>query len=230
MGARDKDQNKEDLIEQQVIERMSHISSELTHDLRSQLQTIQNVIYLIRKNPDNEQLYTMVRQSLNQATQILDNFRDYYKAHILQRIEVDPRKVVDLALSELKIPENVIVNKKIARAAPFNMDPSKMALAIHKLLVNAIEAMPEGGKLDISVSEEGDILKITVGDTGVGISSEISDIMYTPFISNHKIGKGLGLPTAKRIVESHGGELTFFSEVGVGTVFTITLPRSAVNL
>jgi signal transduction histidine kinase len=229
MGAKDKDQNQEDLIEQKVIERMSHISSELTHDLRSPLQTIQNAIYLLQKNPDNEQLYTMVRQSLNQATQILDNFRDYYKAHIIQRIEVDPRKVVDLALSELEIPENVIVNKKIAQVVPFSMDPSKIALAISKLLLNAIEAMPEGGKLDIGVFEEGDILKITVADTGVGISSEVSDIMYTPFISNHKIGKGLGLPTAKRVVESHGGQLAFFSEVGVGTVFTITLPSNAVD-
>ena len=114
-------------VEEQVIERMGHISSELAHDLRSPLQTIQNAIYLIRRDPENEQLYTMVKQSLTQATEILDSFRDYYKAHILQMIEVDPAKVMDLAFSELDIPENIKVVKEVDEVHPIPLDPSKVA-------------------------------------------------------------------------------------------------------
>jgi len=76
-------------IERLVIEKMGHISSELAHDLRSPLQTIQNAVYLLQKSPDNEMLFDMVRQSLKQATSILDSFRDYYKGHIITPLETE---------------------------------------------------------------------------------------------------------------------------------------------
>ena len=220
----------EEYLEKKIIEKMSHISSELAHDLRSPLQTIQNAIYLIEKNPENTQLFTMVRQSLTQATEILDSFRDYYKAHILQRIEVDPVKVVDLAFSDLEIPDNIVVTREAEEVNPLSIDPSKMAMAIRKLLINAIQAMPEGGELYVTVSEEQGVLEIIIGDTGYGISPEISDIIYTPFLSGQKNGRGLGIPAAKRVVESHGGELSYDSNAGQGTRFMIKIPPSTVNL
>jgi len=217
-------------VEDQVIERMGHISSELAHDLRSPLQTIQNAIYLIRRDPENEQLYAMVKQSLTQATEILDSFRDYYKAHILQMIEVDPAKVMDLAFSELEIPENIKVVKEVDEVQPVSLDPSKVALAIRKLLINSIEAMPEGGELDVKVSQDPEYVTFTISDTGKGIPPEIAEMIYTPFLANNKKGKGLGLPTVKRIAESHRGDLAFTSEPEKGTTFNLRLPRSAVNL
>lgn len=220
----------EKYLEQKIIETMGHISSELAHDLRSPLQTIQNAIYLIEKNPENTQLFSMVRQSLAQATEILDSFRDYYKGHILQRIEVDPVKVVDLAFSDLEIPDNITVSRDIGKVSPVSIDPSKMAMAIRKLLLNAIDAMPEGGELYVMISEDQDVLEIIIGDTGFGITPEVADIIYTPFLSGQKKGRGLGIPTAKRVIESHGGELSYDSNAGQGTRFIISLPISAVDL
>lgn len=75
----EKTNNSEEEIEKLIIERMGQISSELTHDLRSPLQTIQNAVYLLEKSPDNTMLFDMIRQSLRQATNLLDSFRDYYK-------------------------------------------------------------------------------------------------------------------------------------------------------
>jgi two-component system sporulation sensor kinase B len=222
--------NYEKLIEEKVIERMSHISSEIAHDIRSPLQTIQNAIYLLQRTPDNEQLYTLVRQSLTYVTQILDDFRDYYNAHIIQIMDTDIEKIIDSAFYELEIPENITVARKVDKIDIISIDPKKMTLAVRKLIINAIQAMPNGGELGVNVFEENGIVKIMVSDTGIGISDEISEIIYTPFISNQKKGKGLGVPTVKRVIESHGGELSFTSEMGVGTVFTIFLPRYAVNL
>jgi signal transduction histidine kinase len=234
MGERKRDQfnssNYEEIIEQKVIERMGHISRELAHDLRSPLQTIQNAIYLLQRNPDNEQLFTLASQSLTYATQILDNFRDYYNANIIQKMDTDIVKVIDTAFFELEIPENITLVRKLDKVGLISIDPKKMVLSIRKLIINAIEAMPEGGELGVKVYEENGIVKIIVSDTGIGISDEISDIIYTPFIANKKKGKGLGVPTAKRIVESHGGKLSFTSEMDAGTVFTIFLTRHAVNL
>lgn len=229
-GEQEKSTGIDEEVEQLVIERMGHISSELAHDLRSPLQTIQNAIYLLQRSPDNEQLYVMVRQSLAQATEILDSFRDYYKAHNLQRIDVDPAKVVDLAFSEFEIPENIKVDRAIESAQPMSIDPSKLAMAIRKLLLNAIQAMPDGGELVAKIIDSPEAVKITIKDTGLGISPDVSEVLFIPFLAQHKRGRGLGLPAAKRVVENHGGELSYESEEGVGTVFTITLPRSAVNL
>jgi len=220
----------EEYLEKKIIEKMGHISSELAHDLRSPLQTIQNAIYLLERNPDNMQLFVMVRQSLTQATEILDTFRDYYKAHILQRIEVDPVKVVDLAFSDLEIPANITVIRETGEVNPISIDPSKMALAIRKLLLNALDAMPDDGELRVSITEENETVKIVISDSGVGISPEISEIIYTPFLTGQKKGRGLGVPTAKRVVESHGGSMSYESIEGEGTHFNINLPRPTVNL
>jgi signal transduction histidine kinase len=220
----------DDYLEQKIIERMSHISSELAHDLRSPLQTIQNAIYLLERNPSNEQLYVMVRQSVSQATEILDSFRDYYKAHILQRVEVDPIMVLDLALSQIEIPDNIILKREDNPVPSISIDATKIALVIRKLLENAVEAMPDGGELVVKLNEESGGVEIIIKDTGKGISPEMSEIIYTPFMAESKNGRGLGIPTAKRIIESHGGALIFESKVDYGTTFTIFIPHSAVNL
>jgi signal transduction histidine kinase len=99
-----------------------------------------------------------------------------------------------------------------------------MAIAIRNLLKNAIEAMPEGGTLIVEIIDEKNYVKIIISDTGVGLPSELNEIIYTPFMAERKNGRGLGIPTAKRIIESHGGELSYESEVGKGTIFTIKLP------
>lgn len=226
----EKHPSTEKQVQQRVIEEMGHISSELAHDLRSPLQTIQNAIYLIQRNPENEQLYAMVKQSLQQATSILDNFREYYKGHILQRLQVDPKKVVELSFSELVIPENIKVVKDYKESEPINIDPAKTALAIRKLLQNAVEAMPDGGKLIVKVVDEHDWVTINISDTGSGIPDDLANVIDVPFVSGKKKGKGLGVPTAKRIIESHGGEMRYTSESGVGTSWEIKLPRTAVNL
>ena len=222
--------SKDKQVQQRVIAEMGHISSELAHDLRSPLQTIQNAIYLIQRNPENDQLYVMVKQSLQQATAILDNFREYYKGHILQRLQVDPVKVVELSFSDLEIPENIKVVKDYKEAEPINIDPAKTALALRKLLQNAVEAMPDGGELSVKVLDEHDWVTIIIADTGSGIPDDLADIITVPFVSGQKKGKGLGVPTAKRIIESHGGEMSYTSESGVGTTWDIRLPRAAVNL
>lgn len=224
-------QRKNDVsIEQEIVKRMGHISSELAHDLRGPLQIIQNAIYLIQKDPENQMFYGMVTKSISQATELLDSFRDYYKAHELSFIEIEPNKVIDLAFSELSIPDNIKILKQFANLPPRKLDPTKLALAIKNLIKNAVEAMPKGGTISIKSYEEKDAIVFIIKDNGVGISPEIAKIIYTPFLANMKRGKGLGVPTTKRIIESHKGELSFTSTVGEGTTFTIRLPRSSVNL
>ena len=227
----DKEFSSEEMqeIERQVIEKMGHISSELAHDLRSPLQTIQNAVYLLQKSPDNEMLYDMVRQSLKQATEILDGFRDYYKGHVINPLETEAAKIADLALSNSEVPDNISVVRNYDESLRVYADPSKTALAIQKLVINAVKAMEEGGELCVSISDSPNSIEIRIEDSGTGISPEAEEFLFEPFVSSKKQGNGLGVPTAKRIVESHGGVLSFTTKKGKRTTFTLSFPKPSVD-
>jgi len=89
--------------------------------------------------------------------------------------------------------------------------------------------MEEGGELRISVFDSPDSVEICVKDSGTGIPSEAEESLFEPFVSSKKQGNGLGVPTAKRIVESHGGSLTYITKQGEGTTFTISFPKPSVD-
>ena len=222
--------SQEDYIEEIVNERMGHISSELTHDLRSPLQTIQNAIYLLEKSPDNAMLFDMIRQSLKQVTDLLDSFRDYYKSHIINPFETEIDTIIDLALSDLEIPDTIKLTRENSSNSLVKLDPNKFALAIRNLVINGIDAMPEGGELNVLVSETDNSIIIKIIDTGIGIPPDYSDYVFVPFESNKNGGKGLGAPTAQRVIQSHGGSISFTSKINEGTVFTILLPKETGNL
>jgi signal transduction histidine kinase len=225
-----KELSQDELIDKLVIERMGSISSNLTHDLRSPLQTIQNAIYLLQKTPDNPVLFDMIKQSLKQATSLLDSFGDYFKGHLINPMEIDFKKIIDLAFSDLLIPDNVKVERVGSAGLLVHVDPVKTALAIRHILMNGVEAMPEGGILEVSVSETKDSVILSVKDNGVGIQPIFIDSVFVPFEYNKNQGKGLGVPIAKRVIERHGGSISFTSQPGEGTVFTVVLPKNTVNL
>ena len=216
---------KEKEFERRLIEEMGDISSELAHDLRSPLQTIQNAVYLLERSPENPMFYTMIRESLKQTTQILDNFRDFYKGHRLKMVDADIVKAYELGISELEIPDDVELTLEADEIERFSMDPTKVALVFRKLIKNAIDAMAGGGEIRVGIEDRGDHVEVRISDTGSGIPEEVVKVIYYPFRAKSKGGRGLGVPACKRIVEAHGGTIGFETSLGEGTTFTFTLPK-----
>jgi signal transduction histidine kinase len=95
------------------------------------------------------------------------------------------------------------------------------------LLLNAQQAMPDGGELIIRTHADDSSLYVVLIDTGVGMSKEVLSKIFRPFFSTRPGGSGLGLATTKKIVEAHGGRLGVESEPGKGTAFSIKLPTAA---
>jgi len=93
------------------------------------------------------------------------------------------------------------------------------------LINNAVQAMPTGGELKLAASVSEGKLRITVCDSGVGISEELKSKLFTPMITTKSKGQGLGLAVVKRLVEALDGSVTFESEKGEGTRFIIELPQ-----
>jgi len=104
-------------------------------------------------------------------------------------------------------------------------DPDLMRRVLHNLLLNAVQSMLEGGRLEVTVGRAGHDLRISITDTGRGIATENLENVFSPFYTTKEKGTGLGLPFARKIVEGHGGDLKLQSEVGRGTGIVIRLPQ-----
>jgi signal transduction histidine kinase len=99
-----------------------------------------------------------------------------------------------------------------------------MQQAILNLLLNAVEAMPDGGTLKLALARRGEWAEISIADTGCGIPAELQPKVFQLFFTTRPGGNGLGLATAARIVQDHNGSIDFTSEAGRGTTFRIELP------
>jgi signal transduction histidine kinase len=113
---------------------------------------------------------------------------------------------------------------------PLLLDRDLFKQALLNLLLNAQQAMPEGGELVLQAGRDGDGVVLDLIDTGKGMPPEVLAQVFRPFFSARKGGTGLGLPTTRKIIEAHGGTVEVQSEVGRGTKFTIRLPAAAVEV
>jgi signal transduction histidine kinase len=105
-----------------------------------------------------------------------------------------------------------------------DVDRDQFQGVVVNLVLNALDAMPGGGTLEIGVRRDPDQLRLTVTDTGPGIDPAVAERLFTPFFSTKPTGSGLGLSVSRRVVQAHGGSLTASDRAGGGACFTITLP------
>jgi signal transduction histidine kinase len=112
---------------------------------------------------------------------------------------------------------------------PLALDRDMFKQALLNLMINAQQAMPQGGQLTIQAAREGDGVCLSLIDTGQGIPPEVVAKVFKPFFSTRSGGTGLGLPTTRKIIEAHGGTIDVQSEVGHGTKFTIRLPGAVAG-
>jgi len=107
------------------------------------------------------------------------------------------------------------------------LNAETLQAALVNLVKNALEAMPDGGQLTVRTRITRQGVALDLIDTGVGMDERTAMRMFEPFFTTKSGGSGLGLPTARRIIEAHGGRIGVHSEVGVGTQFTLEFPTPA---
>jgi signal transduction histidine kinase len=105
-------------------------------------------------------------------------------------------------------------------------DPQKIRQVFWNLGINAVDAMPEGGELLVSTSNDDGSVTITFQDTGCGIEKRNIERIFYPFFTTKERGTGLGLAIAYRIIEEHQGRMRVESSAGIGTTFQIILPKA----
>jgi two-component system NtrC family sensor kinase len=223
------------LLEYERMAAMGKMATALSHELRNVFSEIQTGAYNLKAqvNKDLPQFGTYLRtieEGLNRANEILSNVLSFSYPKKLILSDVDMNYLIGDMLNSANLKEQ-LKNNKVNVIKDFEsgllhikVDGLQMREAILNLVTNAVQAMPEGGKLSISTRNERDMIKIKIADTGTGMSKEAIDNLFTPFFTTKSRGLGLGLCITKSVVQEHGGQILVESEAGKGTVFNITLP------
>jgi signal transduction histidine kinase len=208
------------------------------HDLRNPLQVVYLLSARLRKrielltgrveDEDVKEL-EFIEDRLKAQTvymdKIISDLQDFSKSVSLSIEEADLEKLVTEILSSLTIPEGINVSTSFdERLRSVHADGGLMRRVFTNLLTNAVQAMPEGGFLMVEGSVVNGNAKVAVSDTGVGISEEDTAKIFRPLFTTKAKGTGLGLAVCKKLVEAHGGEISFGSKKGVGTTFNVVIP------
>jgi signal transduction histidine kinase len=208
----------------------------LAHEIKNPLSTVQLNLQLLAEDltPDNpayprivNRLRT-VQKETSRLRDILDDFLRYAGQLELDRHPTDLNELledlVDFFLPQAQAQRAKLRLRRSEDPLVADVDPKLIKQALLNLMINALQAMPEGGELILSAGREDGQALVDVIDTGKGIAPEAIDKIFNAYYTSKKGGTGLGLAMTRRIVREHGGELSVKSEPGKGSDFSLRLP------
>jgi PAS domain S-box-containing protein len=226
----------EDKTEEEKTKRLSAIGATagmVGHDIRNPLQAINGDVYLLKEflksmpesNTRKEVVESLdnIETNVNYINKIVADLQDYSRSLNPHYSDFNLKDLVTNILVNISRQTNLEVSLTIDPKLIIKSDSAMLRRVLTNLIINAIQAMPSGGRLSISSQINNDKILLTVEDTGVGIPENIKPQLFSPMVTTKAKGQGLGLAVVKRLVESLNGTISFESEEGKGTKFIITL-------
>ena len=221
-----------------LAERMAAIgetAAMVGHDIRNPLQGIAGDLYLIDNDvaslPEGEVKKSLqesiisIQANLLYIDKIILDLQDYARP-LKPRLErVDLEKVIEEVFLSVPIAKNIEVNINLDKQIPsLKTDFTMLKRIVTNLVNNAVQAMPEGGKLAVRTFCKNGKMVISVEDTGTGIPEEVKAKLFTPMVTTKAKGQGFGLAVVKRLADALNGTISFESEKDKGTKFQVELP------
>jgi len=203
------------------------------HDLRNPLTGIKGAAYYLKTkympllDAKGVEMLKVIDDDVVYANKIVSDLLDYSRKIQLEYVDTTPKTLVKSALGLVEIPKRIEVNDFSEEGVEITVDSSKLQRVFANLIKNAVDSMPENGSLTIKSARGTAGFSIVISDTGHGMSKDTLTKIGTPLFTTKAKGMGFGLAISKRIVEAHGGSLTFKSAEGKGTTATVFLPRKA---
>jgi signal transduction histidine kinase len=214
------------------LEGMNEVSRMVGHDLRNPLTGIKGAVYLLRKNhvPKTDEkgnnLLKTIEDCVEYSDKIVRDLLEYSGEINLDKLKTTPKQLIDCSLLTITVPSNIQIINEVTNEFSMWVDTGRMERVFNNLIKNAIDAMPQGGKLTITNKKANDQVQIDFSDSGIGMSKTVLDKLWTPFFTTKARGMGVGLSICRRIVESHRGRIEVKSIEGNGTTFSVFLPSS----
>jgi len=229
---------QEKLVRSERLAAIGQLAGGVGHELRNPLSAIKNAVYYVRgkvakselgqKEPQVIEFLDIMDDEINSSSKIINDLLGFSR---VGKPTVSPtriKRVIDDALSYTTIPENIELTKKLDTDLPeVKIDTDQVRQVLVNMILNAVQAMPTGGKLIINAKEKDKFLEVEITDTGCGMPHEVMVKIFDPLFTTRAKGIGLGLAVCKAIIDRHAGYIEVKSEVGKGTTFIIKLPLEA---
>lgn len=224
--------------EQKQFESFARLSAVLTHDLKNAILSLSFLVSNMERKFDREGFREDAMRTLADSVSNLKNLVAKLSDPRAQTIEArqyeDLNALVErvLARTAQQAGERYRIGRDLAPGVGAVVDRNAVERVVENLIINALEAMPDGGTLTVTTRADVDgRAVIAVADTGKGMTPEfIRDRLFHPFATTKRKGIGLGLYSCRDIIEQHGGRIEVTSEVGAGTEFRIVLPQAAAEI
>lgn len=230
---------KEDIQRKEREATIGRIASGLVHDLKHPIKNIENMVGLSDRLFDDEEYRRTFKNTVHRELETLnsyfENLADVSRAKPLQRVELDLTSTISSLCDEFQLLASSrgieLLRNFPEEPQPVLADPQALKRIFSNLMTNAVEAMSEEGTVTVTVSprdasDRGNprMVEVEIEDTGPGIAPDVQEQIFEPFVSTKRKGLGLGLSIAKKLTESHGGNITIRSSEGRGTAFIVAIP------
>ena len=223
-------QAQKELIIKEKFATIGKLAGSIAHDLRNPLGVINNsAYYLSMKLKDADEKIKkhlhILEGEVQRANSFITNLLDFAKIKTMSFEKADVNNSIKSLLDKIIFPENIFLEIDLNAELPLvKLDPNQIQDAFQNIILNSIQAMPEGGKLEIKTLIQENNIEIMFKDTGIGIPRKNHQKIFEPLFTTKSNGIGLGLSIVKDIVEKHEGKIEVESVVNVGSIFTLKIP------
>jgi PAS domain S-box-containing protein len=225
-------QAQQEILRKERFTVLGQLAGGVAHELRNPLAAIANAVAVMerrldtRADQDVATALCIVQEEVWAANHIISDLLDYARIRPPTYRPALVREIVDAALELKAIPNDISVERQVTEELELVADERQIRDALGNLVRNALEAMPAGGTLRVTARADADTLTLVVADTGQGVPEGMQPLLFEPLVSSKPMGLGLGLATARALVENHGGTLRCVSTGGPGARFEMVLPRN----
>lgn len=213
---------------------LGNVVAHVAHEIRNPLGGIKGFATLLMRdlagNPALHDMASHIVEGTDNLNNIVDQILHYTRPVQLHFEQIDLISLIKQVKQHIMADANIYHSDiEISISAPadeiiLSLDDTYFKSALLNLLVNAIQAMPQGGNILLSIRNQPNFVILEVSDTGAGIPEELIPKLYSPFFTTKPNGNGLGLVEVQKIIQAHGGTIDVKSALGQGTTFTIKLP------
>ncbi len=218
------------VIKAERLSAIGELSGRLAHDLRNPLSVMKMSIDLIKQHPQDAKIsdsvitkrLDLIEKSIERISHQVDDVLGYVRNSPLKISPTSLRTLILSSIDKINVPDDVKITISDSDVIA-NCDSVKLDAVFINLIVNAIQAMPHGGTLEIKINSDGDDVVIDFVDSGLGIPEEFIDKIFEPLFTTKQKGTGLGLASCKNIVEQHNGKISVKNNP---TTFTIRFTKT----
>jgi signal transduction histidine kinase len=225
-------QAQDELVRKEKLAVLGQVAGSVGHELRNPLGVMNNAVYFLQTvladaDETTREYLGIISDEIAGSERIVSDLLDSVRTQPPHIQTVGIAELIGQTLRKYSVPSSVAVKLDVpAMLPPVRVDAMQIRQVLRNLISNGVEAMPEGGTLDIGAvanRQEGTVT-VSVSDSGTGIAADALTKLFQPLFTTKARGIGLGLVVVKNLAQANGGSVQVESEVGKGSVFTVTLP------